>query len=65
MREPRYQYSPIARREPLRFPDGNRVAVLTYINVQHFPPDVPEFVHALVPALADSKPDLLNTAWRD
>ena len=65
MQKVRYEYSPIARRDPLRFPDGKRVAILMYINVQHFPRDVPESVHALVPTLANRQPDVLNTAWRD
>lgn len=65
MQRSRYKYSPISRRDPLQFPNGKRVAILIYINVQHFPQGIPEYVHALVPALSDSQPDLLNTAWRD
>ncbi|MGE3148769.1 MAG: polysaccharide deacetylase family protein [Pseudorhodoplanes sp.] len=61
----RYDYSSIAKRRLLRFPDGKRVAVLLYLNVQHFPPDRPEMVHALVPATASFQPDILNTTWRD
>jgi len=61
----RYDYSPIASRKPLKFPGGKRVALLTYINVQHFPADRPELVHAIVPATANFQPDILNTTWRD
>lgn len=62
---PRYDYAPIARRQPLRFPGGKRIAVMPYLNVQHFPADRPEMVHALVPATANFQPDILNTTWRD
>lgn len=65
MHRPRYEYSPISRRDPLQFPNGKRVAILIYINIQHFPLGVPESVHAMVPALATNEPDLINTAWRD
>jgi peptidoglycan/xylan/chitin deacetylase (PgdA/CDA1 family) len=61
----RYDYAPIGRRPPLRFPDGKRIAVIPYVNVQHFPADRPELVHALVPATASFQPDVLNTTWRD
>jgi peptidoglycan/xylan/chitin deacetylase (PgdA/CDA1 family) len=61
----RYDYSAIDRRAPLRFPQGNRVALLLYVNVQHFPADRSELVHAMVPATANFQPDILNTTWRD
>jgi len=61
----RYDYSPIGRRPPLKLPDGKRVALTVYVNVQHFPNDRPEVVHAIVPATANFQPDILNTTWRD
>jgi peptidoglycan/xylan/chitin deacetylase (PgdA/CDA1 family) len=61
----RYDYSPIGRRTPLKFPNGKRIALLVYVNVQHFPSDRPEVVHAIVPATANFQPDILNTTWRD
>jgi allantoinase len=61
----RYDYSPIGRRKPLHFPKGKRIAVIPYINVQHFPVDCAESVHALVPATASFQPDILNVTWRD
>lgn len=61
----RYDYSPIGRRPPLKFPNGKRVALLVYVNVQHFPTDRPEVVHAIVPATVNFQPDILNTTWRD
>ena len=61
----RYDYAPIGRRRPLKFPKGKRIAVIPYLNVQHFPADRPEMVHALVPATANFQPDILNTTWRD
>lgn len=61
----RYDYDPIGRRPPLGLPDGKRVALTVYVNVQHFPCDKPEVVHALVPATANFQPDVLNQTWRD
>ena len=59
----RYAYSPIARREKLSFPDGARVAVLPYVNIEHFPENLPGT--ALSPATTNFEPDVLNYAWRD
>ena len=59
----RYAYSPIARREKMRFPDGARVAVLLYINIEHFPENLPGT--ALSQATTSFEPDVLNYAWRD
>jgi peptidoglycan/xylan/chitin deacetylase (PgdA/CDA1 family) len=61
----RYDYSPIGRRKVLKFPNRKRVTLLVYVNVQHFPSDRPELVHAIVPATANLQPDILNTTWRD
>ena len=59
----RYAYSPIARRKKLSFPDGARVAVLPYVNIEHFPENLPGT--ALSPATTNFEPDVLNYAWRD
>jgi len=59
----RYPYSPIIRREPMRFPDGARVAIVPYLNIEHFPEDRPGT--PLVPLTANFKPDVMNYAWRD
>lgn len=59
----RYAYSPIINREKLRFPDGARVAVLPYINIEHFPENLPGT--ALAAATTGFEPDVLNYGWRD
>ncbi len=59
----RYAYSPIARREKLSFPDGARVTVLPYVNIEHFPENSPGTT--LSPATTNFEPDVLNYAWRD
>lgn len=58
-----YDYSPIIDREPLRLPDGARVAVIPYVNIEHFPEDIPGT--ALVPSTTQFSPDVLNYGWRD
>jgi len=58
-----YKYVPIIDREPLKLPDGARVAVTPYINIEHFPADVPGT--ALIPGTAIFTPDPLNYGWRD
>ncbi len=32
-----YDYVPIIDREPFKLPEGKRVAVMPYINIEHFP----------------------------
>ncbi|MDP6474127.1 MAG: polysaccharide deacetylase family protein [Alphaproteobacteria bacterium] len=59
----RYPYSPIARREKMAFPDGARVAVLPYINIEHFPENLPGT--GLSSATTAFEPDVLNYGWRD
>lgn len=59
----RYEYSPIAQRKPLKFPDGKRVAVTVYINIEHFPDGAPGV--AIYPPTVSLKPDVLNYGWRD
>ena len=36
-----YDYVPIIDRDPLVLPDKARVAVVPYINIEHFPADIP------------------------
>jgi peptidoglycan/xylan/chitin deacetylase (PgdA/CDA1 family) len=59
----RYDYNPIIRRDKLSFPNGKRMAVLVYINIEHFPEELPGT--ALAPATTGFKPDVLNYGWRD
>ena len=58
-----YDYSAIIDRDPLKLPNGARVAVVPYINIEHFPEDIPGT--ALVPGTAGFSPDPLNYGWRD
>ena len=58
-----YDYVPIIDREPFKLPDGARVAVLPYINIEHFPADIPGT--ALIPGTQGFSPDPLNYGWRD
>jgi allantoinase len=59
----RFDYSPIARRAPLRLPNGARVAVWVVPNVEHFHFDKGGI--ALTEATAGLRPDVLNYGWRD
>lgn len=58
-----YKFEPIIDRPKLAFPNGARVAVVPYINIEHFPENIPGT--ALVPGTAVFKPDALNYGWRD
>jgi allantoinase len=63
MEHQRFDYSPIIRRPPLKFPNGARVAVWIVPNVEHYHYDKPAI--ALTPMTTALKPDVLNYAWRD
>jgi len=58
-----YDYLPIIDRAPLRFPGNARVAVVVYVNIEHFPEDKPG--PAILPQTARFNPDPLNYGWRD
>lgn len=58
-----YDYAPIIDRPPFKLPDGKRVAVMPFINIEHFPADIAGT--ALVPATTGFSPDTLNYGWRD
>jgi peptidoglycan/xylan/chitin deacetylase (PgdA/CDA1 family) len=63
---PRYSYSPIWARQPLKLPNGNRLAAIIYLNVEHFPYDTPEIAyHFLNARTTQTAPDVLNHSWRD
>ena len=36
-----YDYVPIIDRDPFKLPDGARVAVTPFINIEHFPAAIP------------------------
>ena len=58
-----YDYVPIIDREPLRLPESKRIAILPFVNIEHFPAHIPGT--ALVPATSGFSPDPLNYGWRD
>lgn len=58
-----YDFDPIIDRAPLRLPGGARVAVVPYVNIEHFPENIAGT--ALVPGTAGFTPDALNYGWRD
>lgn len=60
---PHYDYVPIIDRPPLELPGGARVAVLPYVNLEHFPHDLPGT--AIIPGTQGFNPDPLNYGWRD
>ena len=62
---PRYDYLPITRRKPIPFPDGQRLAVLLYVNLEHVPFLATAPGHAIYPGTTHLVPDILNHAWRD
>ena len=63
MNNTRYDYSPIIRREPLRWPNGARVAVWVIPNIEHFHAGPPR--HRPTAGSTSQVPDVYNMAWRD
>ncbi|MGA4840057.1 polysaccharide deacetylase family protein [Streptomyces sp. G45] len=58
-----YDYSPIVEREPIRWPDGKRVAFYIGLNIEHFEVGKPST--SIYPGTAELTPDPLNHGWRD
>ncbi|MCX4832305.1 polysaccharide deacetylase family protein [Streptomyces sp. NBC_01016] len=58
-----YDYSPITEREPVRWPNGARVAFYVGLNIEHFTLGVPST--SLNEGTAGLVPDALNHGWRD
>jgi peptidoglycan/xylan/chitin deacetylase (PgdA/CDA1 family) len=58
----RYDYSPIIRRPPLRWPNNARVAFWVAVNIEHFKIDMPGTPLHPFPGII---PDVFNYAWRD
>lgn len=46
------------------WPDGNRIAVVVYVNVEHFRYDAPSTV-GLTPPQLNRVPDVINWTWRE
>jgi allantoinase len=62
---PRYDFEPIVHRKPVRFPRGERLAVLIYVNIEHVPFGSTALAHAIYPGTLQFSPDILNHGWRD
>jgi allantoinase len=58
-----FDYSPIVDREPVRWPDGARVAFYVGLNVEHYQVDRPST--STFAGTAHLVPDALNYGWRD
>ena len=58
-----YDYEPIIDRPALTMPNGARVAVIPFINIEHFPADIAGT--PLVPATAAFSPDPLTLSISD
>jgi allantoinase len=63
MEHGRFDYLPITRRPPLRFPNNARVAVWVIPNIEYYPFGKPAI--AMTQMTAGLNPDVLNAAWRD
>lgn len=62
---PRYDFEPIIHRPPVRFPKGERLAILIYVNIEHVPFGSTALAHAVYPGTLQFSPDILNHGWRD
>lgn len=60
---PHYDYVPIIDRPKFRLPNRARVAVIPYVNIEHFPHNIPGT--AIIPGTQQFNPDPLNYGWRD
>ncbi|MFE9321762.1 polysaccharide deacetylase family protein [Nocardia sp. NPDC052278] len=58
-----FDYSPIADRAPIRWPDDARVAFYVGLNIEHYQVDRPST--SIFPGTAGLTPDPLNYGWRD
>jgi len=58
-----YDYVPMIDRKPLKLPNGARVAVIPYVNIEHFPEHLAGT--ALTTTTAALTPDTMNYGWRD
>jgi peptidoglycan/xylan/chitin deacetylase (PgdA/CDA1 family) len=58
-----FDYRPITEREPIRWPDGKRVAFYVGLNIEHFYVDLPGTT--TYEGTASLIPDALNYGWRD
>ena len=57
----RYDYSPIIKREPIKWPNGARLALWVIPNIEHYEFEIPST--AMYPS--NLVPDVLDYGWRD
>ncbi len=57
----RFDYSPIIKRKPIKWPNGARVAVWVIPNIEHYEFDIP----AIGMQPFNLVPDIINYGWRD
>ncbi len=57
----RYDYSPIIKREPIKWPNGARLALWVIPNIEHYEFEIPST--AMYPT--NLVPDVLDYGWRD
>lgn len=62
--EPPYDFELYRRPPALKMPNGARMAVVVYINVEYFRYDLPSPM-ALTQGQAERTPDIINYTWRD
>lgn len=62
---PRYDFEPLVFRKPVRFPKGERMALLVYVNIEHVPFGSTSLAHSIYPPTMQWSPDILNHGWRD
>jgi len=62
--EPPFDFSLYRRPLEAKLPNGARIAVVVYVNVEYFRYDLPSPM-ALTPPQADRTPDIINYTWRD
>jgi len=58
-----FRYVPLPGREPIRWPEGKKVAFYLGLNIEHYRVDAP--ATSIFPGTAALKPDPLNYGWRD
>ena len=57
----RYDYSPIIKRQPVKWPNGARVAVWVIPNIEYYEFEIPSVGHQPFNLV----PDIINYGWRD
>src|SRR5678816_3005493 len=61
MNHNRYDYSPIIKRPPIKWPNNARVAVWVIPNIEYYEFEIPSVGHQPFNLV----PDIINYGWRD